>query len=112
MFSKMKERFAGRFPSGRFLGSLGMTMRTGLLMLGVGVCSITLAVTSVGVGFGIQNARAAIVDNIADDTQSLFRTNGEHNASLAAQLFALADAMKNLSKNVGYYLWRRCYFDR
>ena len=79
----LKERFA------RFLGSLGMTTWTGLLMLGVGITSLTLAVTSIGVGFGIQNSRAADIVS-SNNSQALFRVNGNHNVALARQLLDLA----------------------
>ena len=67
--------------------------KASLIMIGVGVASITLAVTSIGVGFGIQNSKAAVVDEGAFLFAS--KTSGapsESSIVLARQLMTLADA--------------------
>ena len=68
--------------------------RSTLLILGVAITSLTLAVTSIGVGFGIQNSRAAVEDHYPNNrTNYLFRHDGVgHGATLARQLLDLAEA--------------------
>ena len=70
--------------------------KASLIMIGVGVCSITLAVASIGVGFGIQNSRAAENFINSANSQSLFRTNGNHNQTIATGLMNLAAEAKKL----------------
>ena len=67
--------------------------KASLLMLGVGVASLTLAVTSIGVGFGIQNSKAAdLISSNNDASLSLFKKNGQNNVGLARKLLDLAAA--------------------
>ena len=60
-----------------------------LLILGVAITSLTLAVTSIGIGFGIQNAKAAVITNQA----ALFNLDGTINRTLATQLLTLTSSL-------------------
>ena len=69
-------------------------------MLGVGITSLTLAVTSIGVGFGIQNSRAAnFVENNSADVSALFKHDGSYNVTLARQLLSLSTVASVVTAN-------------